>query len=273
MTHFVGAVLVPPTVPFALSETATPFPGLYGEDAHEVTPGPELQEYLDNALAPFDEDLQVERWTPRKEIIAEGRQSIERYRDGLYAEYLALGPDGYRAARPSALETHLSYLEHEFPKRLLWTDDEVYANEVHEWQTVRADGARLDDDNPAAKWDWWRIGGRWEEAYRGRQGETVQDLLQSLAKAAAAVDLGVSSRPKPAPGEELEDPERLLPWWFPNSIVTPHEDSFRWVEQGQVGWFGLKEQGLSESDWIQRLIEITSSLDPETRVVYIDFHI
>lgn len=272
MTHFVAAVAVPPSVPFAASSKPRTMP-FSGRVILETEPSAELAEYLSRALARFDENREVERWTPKADVIAEGRRSIESYRDSYYAEYLRLGDAAYRASRQHANEAHFHHISVEFPKRLEWSDEEVYAHEINDWDTVRDDGARLDADNPDARWDWWTIGGRWEEEFRNRQGETIATALTSLRKALADLDAGKSRRPAPTDGRPLEDPERRLEWWFPRGLVIESEDTFEWIAQGSEGWFGMTTDDMSEADWIRTLITAAETLDEDSRLVYIDFHI
>lgn len=272
MTHFIAAVAVPPSVNFKTSTRLQRMP-FSGRVTIETEPSEELKAYLARALARFDENREVERWTSKAEIIAEGRRGIESYRDSYYAEYLRLGEEGYRAARPHAPEAHFQHVMVEFPKRLEWTDEQVYAYEIEEWDTVREDGARLDTNNPDARWDWWTIGGRWEENFRDRQGETVAVALNDLRAALGDIEAGRSRRPEPVDGRPVEDPDRRLEWWFPRGLVIETADTFEWIAQGTEGWFGMTSDEMSEADWIRTFIAAVESLDADTRLVYIDFHI
>lgn len=272
MTHFIAAVAVPPSVSFATSTRPRVMP-FSGETIIETEPSAELSDYLSRALARFDENREVERWTPKSDVIAEGRRRIESYRDGYYAEFIRLGEAGYRAARPHASEAHFHHVFVEFPKRLEWSDEEVYAHEIEEWDTTREDGARLDTDNPDARWDWWTIGGRWEENFRGRQGETIATALTGLRDALSDIESGRSRRPASTDGRPIEDPDRRLEWWFPRGLVIETGDTFEWIAQGSEGWFGMTADDMSEADWIRALIAAAESLDADSRLVYIDFHI
>jgi hypothetical protein len=182
MTHFIGAVIVPANVNFDLVRTPTPFPELYGKDGLDTEPTQQLSEYLNRALAPFDENKEVEYWKSKAEIIAEGHESIENYAKGTYATYLA---DPAKYAVGVTNHAHLDYLANEFPLKLQWTDEQIYQDALRfeEFGDVREDGAVRQTYNPLSKWDWWTIGGRWEEAYRDRQGEKVSDLLKVAEQA------------------------------------------------------------------------------------------
>ncbi|WEK60537.1 MAG: hypothetical protein P0Y60_14650 [Candidatus Microbacterium colombiense] len=272
MTHFIAAVAVPPSVSVETSTRPRVLPFSL-EAIIETEPSAELGEFLSRALARFDENREVERWTAKADIIAEGRRSIDSYRDSYYDEALSLGEAGYRAARPHAREAHFQHVFVEFPKRLEWSDEEVYAHEIEEWDTIREDGARFDTDNPDARWDWWTIGGRWEENFRTHQGETIATALTALRAALSDIESGQSRRPEPVDGRPIEDPDRRLEWWFPRGLVIESGDTFEWIAQGSEGWFGMTTDDMTEADWIRALIAAAESLDENTRLVYIDFHI
>ncbi len=182
MTHFIGAVLVPSNTEFIINGQRTAFPTLYGEDARDITAGTALNDYLDAALAKFSENIEVERWATKEDTIAAGRKAIEEYRDGTYAKFIE---DPVKYAEGVSNEQHLEYLRTEFPKKLEWTDEEVYADAIkfEEPEDIREDGAVRHTYNPLSKWDWWTIGGRWEQTYRERQGEKISGLREELQKA------------------------------------------------------------------------------------------
>ena len=85
MTHFIGAVVVPAYIDASISSREVVS---FGSKYIDVTPSQELDEFLNKALAKFDENKRIERWIPREELIAKERAAIEDYRDGIYAEYL-----------------------------------------------------------------------------------------------------------------------------------------------------------------------------------------
>lgn len=75
-----------------------------------------------------------------------------------------------------------------------------------------------------------------------------------------------------------------MPWWFPYSIVTKDtelaEDTetkqltgYEWHTAGQMGWFGMKSDEMSEIQWVEKLIEILADRDENDYLIYIDFHI
>jgi len=89
---------------------------------------------------------------------------------------------------------------------------------------------RISTYNPKSKWDWWRIGGRWngeiKGAYRGsKDGFNFDDEFETLEENICPIS---------------ELPENLEIF----AIVTP--DGF-WHEKGHMGWFGCTSN--INKDW------------------------
>lgn len=190
MTHFIGAVLVPASVERIMNTRKTPFPDLDGSTAKEWVAGTALNDFLDDALEQFSEEREVNIWQPKAMLIEKERKNIEEYRDGIYAKYLA-DPEAYAKSFGTANPDHLKYVSTEFPLKLEWTDEEVYKNEVLKWvetEDIReSDGAIHTSYNPQSKWDWWVIGGRWEETYRDKQGQLVGEFRAMLEETLSAM--------------------------------------------------------------------------------------
>ena len=263
MTHFIGAVVAPPALARAYQTHPTKYPDLYGKDALSVIPDPELRDFLSAALHRYDEDREVEIWTSREDVVKEVRESIEKYQNTIYAKYLA-DPDEYAA--DCFNPAHLQYLREGFPAKLAWTDEQCYVEGIEDHET-REDGARLDTYNPDSKWDWYTIGGRWEEIYRGRQGESVTSFRAGLAETKAMLDAGENCNPHKG------DPLSLggdLPWHFPHNLLT---SDGTWHEIGRTGWWGMRSDSMSEGEWVQHALDALAAEQDDSVVYYIDFHI
>lgn len=257
MTHFIGAVIVPEKPDF--TKQMTKYPQLYG-DQFDVSVDESTRTALEEILHPFYEGKWVERWVTREELIADVRESHERYRtEGSYSEYLELGEQGYREKYPHASEAHFRYVAEEFPQKLAWTDDQCYEDAKRWYGQVNSDGSALDTYNPLSKWDWWTVGGRWEKVYRDIQGETVQAYRDRLYAAFDEYrELGEQAyREKYPYGNPL----------IPSVLVA----NGQWVEIGNHGWFGLRDDQMSEKEFWENALVATEGI--EGHIVYIDFHI
>lgn len=122
-------------------------------------------ENIDKQLEKFDENLEMKRYVEftKQQLIDNGRKNLENYKNRTYAEFLK-DPEKYESEchKPE----HINYLKFEFPKKLEWSDEEVYQEEVkwYEPEDIGKDGEVYSTRNPNSKWDWYEIGGR----YAGR---------------------------------------------------------------------------------------------------------
>lgn len=216
MSHFVGAVICPSTLALA------------------------------DLLAKYDENLEVPKHleATKTETIAAGRASIAAYRDGPYARYIA-NPDEY--AEGVTNEAHLKYLRDEFPLKLTWSDEEVYADEIRwlEPGDLDVDGNVYSTRNPNAKWDWYTIGGRWSGTFGPDTFSRVQGARAAFAK--------------------HEFPPRVL--------VLPDG---RWLEKGEMGWFGMSHGDVADEQWhadFFAAFDAALLTHPSAPVAVVDFHI
>jgi len=94
----------------------------------------------------------------------------------------------------------------------------------------------VDLTNPNAKWDWYSIGGRWNNLFGGKNTCTVAELL----------DLSVSTFAVLLPGGA-------------------------WVSRGDMGWWGSVSN--EDTKWEENYKKLMSSLLPTLYVTLVDCHI
>jgi hypothetical protein len=101
----------------------------------------------------------------------------------------------------------------------------------------RGTGIEKSTYNPDAKWDWWRVGGRWDSAIRGKRAESEDNGFNF---ADHHEDIGRNSRP-------VSD---ILEHWTedsaPFALVTPDGE---WHERGEMGWFAVVSDEKSSVCW------------------------
>lgn len=99
-----------------------------------------------------------------------------------------------------------------------------------ECEECNGTGTHKSTSNPKRKWDYWRIGGRWDGAIQGKPresdrgfnwGDEHESLTYNLASAADLIE---------------QEP--------PFAIVTPDGE---WHERGRMGWFALVAD--EKDDW------------------------
>lgn len=228
-----------------------------------------LQKSLEEALAPFEEELETPRYVEytKAELIAKGRKRIEDYRTGLYAEYLA-DPAGY-LEKYSHNAHHCRYISEEFPEKLTWNDDQVYADQLtwYEPEDIGAEGEVYSDRNPNAQWDWYSVGGRWQGKWRFKSKPDYEYLQSHVSwgvnkdEHELATDCG---RVDDIAAETIDSA-----WGYLNL-------DGKWIEKGKMGWFGFSdadESDEAEAKWKKAYLDWIVSLPKDTWIVNVDCHI
>jgi hypothetical protein len=132
---------------------------------------------IEEQLAKFDEQIEMPKYVKytKEQLIAEEKQSIEEYKNGTYAEYLA-DPIGYAIACNDN-ENHLKYVSEDFPKKLTMTDEEIYQQAIkyYEEEDLGPDGEVYSTYNPDSKWDWYEVGGRYAGRIAVKDGVEIDE--------------------------------------------------------------------------------------------------
>lgn len=228
-----------------------------------------LKESLELALAPFDENLTMARYVAytKADLIARGREEVERFKNSTYATYLA-DVVAYCASHSSP--AHLSYLagtsrDGGFPALLDRTDEQVYADEVqwYEPEDVGADGEVYSTSNAEAKWDWWVIGGRWGGMW------TLKDGAHSGLITEESSFVGQVKREHATDCARLGDiaAETLVPT---HAFIDLKGE---WHEGAHMGWFGLTSHDKPLDVWIEEYQRFITGLDKDVWAVNVDAHI
>ena len=198
---------------------------------------------VEELLAPYDENIVYAPYVlyTREQAIAKIRKEIEDYKNGPYTEYVS-SPKKYEESHPNAEH---NYLKNKFPKKLKWTDDECYEDMKGRFDEdmIKLNGDLLSTYNPNSKWDWYTIGGRWNNYLKTLSGETTNEDYAS----------------------EI-DWKDIIPFAF----VTPIGE---WHERGEMGWWACVSNGKNIEDWKSEFKEFLDNLDEDTIVTVVDCHI
>lgn len=199
---------------------------------------------VEELLAPYDENIVYAPYVlyTREQAIAKIRKEIEDYKNGPYTEYVS-SPKKYEESHPNA--EHINYLKNKFPKKLEWTDDECYEDMKGRFDEdmIKLNGDLLSTYNPNSKWDWYTIGGRWNNYLKTLSVETTNEDYAS----------------------EI-DWKDIIPFAF----VTPIGE---WHERGEMGWWACVSNGKNIEDWKSEFKEFLDNLDEDTIVTVVDCHI
>lgn len=125
-----------------------------------LAPTDDVDEALDKALAPFDEELEVE---PYREYMDDGMAKYHRA-----VEYYNENPDQHGE----------------------WDDSDVIAVlSAYMGESVAVDDGRyytLSTYSPRSKWDWYQVGGRWNKYFPYRAEAIMDDRLINGARSWAS---------------------------------------------------------------------------------------
>lgn len=112
--------------------------------------------------------------------------------------------------------------------------------------------------NPDSKWDWWRIGGRWDGALLelteiddGQGGFNFSPIFETLKRNSDVVK-NVAARD-----------------FKPFAILTPEGE---WVERAKMGWWAVTWDEVGAETWEQRVKDIYAAY-PDYLAVLLDCHI
>jgi len=119
-------------------------------------------------------------------------------------------------------------------------------------------GTRRSTYNPDSKWDWWRVGGRWDGAIRALPalededrgfnfGGKFESTERNVTTTDAVLEKGIS----------------------PFAILTPDG---AWHESGEMGWWGIVTDRKDEATWDETVKAILRAY-PGHLAVGCDLHI
>lgn len=230
-------------------------------------------ENIDDQLAPFDENTEVERY-----IRYTKEELIKKEKDELYYQ-LNHGPYSQWVANPSEYEEkykdrpeHLKFIKEEIPAMKGWTDEQFYEKATKWYEDEDIDpttGGVWSTYNPDSKWDWYEVGGRWAGKIKLKPGAPYQEpnfswgwppeerekvLNERLVDSALIKDI-----------ENLSDLTcyGLLKdgeWLSANDNVNYSRDSYEVIRE-------------KEAKFDDVIKVILGGLSPETRITYVDIHI
>lgn len=204
------------------------------------------QEDVDDLLAPYDERIDYPPYIKytKEQAIAKVRKEIEDYKNTTFAEYLA-DPEKYVQEHGDAHPKHIDYLRNVFPKKLWWSDEQCYEDEAHYYEDDMIDenGNLLSTYNPNSKWDWYEIGGRWN------------DTLITLSCTKTNEDIV----------DQIDWDKTPVPFAF----ITPDG---KWHERGEMGWWAIVSNEKDNSEWEEEFRDAVKKYHDLT-VTVVDCHI
>jgi hypothetical protein len=237
---------------------------------------------IEDSLEPYNEQLKLpmHKVLTKEQIIEKGRKNIEEYKESWYKEYLK-DPEAYKAKRKTP--EHIKYISEEFPKKLEWTDEQVYEDNISSyredinngatWCEIHEDGSLWKTTNENAKWDWFTIGGRWDAAIKTKAGDYVNTCKLGEIDWTPFKDEDYEKEEKEDFfGRKYRPLKEGVEWHFtkedtPFCVVIDGD----WNEKAEMGWWGVTSN--EKDDWRTIFFELIGKLPADSEVTLVDFHI
>jgi hypothetical protein len=138
--------------------------------------------------------------------------------------------------------------------------EEKYEENRYDWNSGRW---RKDEDgvwceystyNPDSKWDWYSVGGRWDNEIKTKSGEYTNECLLE------EIDWS-----EPKEGEDYHYSAKEVPFCL---VVDG-----KWAERGEMGWWTIVTNEKDKEDWNKEFMSIIETLPADSQVTNVDFHI
>ncbi|MBQ3421439.1 MAG: hypothetical protein IJH34_07175 [Romboutsia sp.] len=218
-----------------------------------------LNEYVDKALEPFDENLQVEPYIAYTKN--ELKKKYEEYQQMVFKD------------KDNVLEKDLSFED--------FSND--YCGHGND-----EEGNALSTYNPKSKWDWYEIGGRWNNMIETKSSKKVNYArIKDIAFSKKFNDLEKQKMKKDYK-ELIKEGDFYKPEYYQRRYPTleSYIESFdfstyaildkngKWHESGQMGWFGISSSTPEEEEnFYKSYMNLINLQDKNDWLVVVDCHI
>jgi hypothetical protein len=257
-----------------------------------------IEKYVDLALAPFNENLEVLPYVSftKEELLKYAKNNIQKYKEMYYDKFLE-DPERYK--EKCINPEHIEYLEKEFPKRLVWTDEQILEYEYSKYneEEIGFDGEIYSTYNPNSKWDWYTIGGRWSGHITTKQGKQVdycyvkdidltpnKEIYQTAKRYWELIVEGQPLKENEIKPFSFYSKEYYLDLYETKENYATLQSCFstyallvdgEWIEPGKMGWFAMSsETAESKKEYTNRFNEILNDPKYQNYVfVVVDCHI
>jgi hypothetical protein len=207
MTHFTVAIIIPP---------------------NEAAPA---ERFVEQQMQPYDEGIEVAPY-----VCYSTEQAAADIADTIHRLELIISRDE-KGCNLDKCRENLDELRRKSP-------EEAYRECCGHCDTFNAQGEPISRYNPASKWDWYTIGGRWSGWINDIETKRSGFIHNTATTEQAIIRKKV-----------------------PHAIVTP--DGF-WHERGRMGWWAVLTT--ENEDWDADALRLFARY-PDHKVVIIDAHI
>lgn len=247
---------------------------------------------VEDLLEPYWENLIVDKYIcmTKEELIDSGRSHIRRYMR-VFKEYMK-DKKAFRRKYKKDLK-YLRFVK-KIPSMKKWNKEKIYKFIISDCrkEDISEDGGLYSDLNPNARWDWFSIGGRWENMLI-LKSDNPRKIVRGDSGLIKEIDWERMRRIKWLKAEPYQEFMKNLYWdkefyqkLYPNeetyinevtkfstyAVVTPDGE---WHDSGKMGWWGISEATDEERVEFENNYEeeFLKNLNPEWRLTIVDCHI
>lgn len=255
---------------------------------------------VEEALEPFDEGIKVQPYIvhTKRDIISNKRKE---YQIAIRERELLLNNVDFK--RTYADNYLLNILPDELQNIDLYSNQDMYQQGIADYPNALIDknGNVLSTYNPNAKWDWYEIGGRWNDSLKLKNGSTansaaIKDIDFSINKdqyddAIRFWELYIEKGVENLTEEEQKEidfvfynKEYYLQKYKTKEQYAIIQGSFstyaildskgEWHEPGSMGWFGMSNASLEEeTKFADNYMNLIKKEESNNILTVVDCHI
>lgn len=230
-----------------------------------------IESAVAKAIAPFNEDIVVEPY-------------VSLTKEDLQKKYAEI------AEAINAGKSDRYNVEYLIENKVKYATYEAYIASNYGDRDFSEDGGLLSTYNPKSKWDWYVIGGRWEQSLPLKDGRMVnfariKDIkLQVDVDDKTKADMITAYNDLTANGNGFLKAE-YFKLKYPTfeayynaetkfSTYAILDKSGEWHEPGEMGWFGCSSATPeAEGKFVDTFQEILNKTDQDDYLVIVDCHI
>ena len=236
----------------------------------------QIQDILEYRLAPYDENHPV---PPYEEFCyCVGRKAKSRVEEQLNREMGTWGDarerfDTDQPKNKSQAGQDLDWTNNIYKPRLK-QEKELFEQQPDretpdpECEECGGTGKVLTQYSPHSKWDWWKIGGRWDGFFGGKEEMNKRSSNNGFNFGNEHSDLSFNS----APVKSLLDENGHLDEKLTGPPFAIIDSKGRWAEKGDMGWWGMVADEKEEDEW-KTQVETILNENLDCTAIVCDLHI
>jgi hypothetical protein len=278
MSHFCGLVILTPQ--YLKNRTLEDSLDKYDENK-------EVPEYSRGEVSDYDKVMFVEYYKEKEgmnfmplkerlysELLEEKKIKRWSKKDGERERYI------HRAVYDNK-ETYAELFKEEY-QNLFDMFNELYMKNGQDWNynswrfnPISCKWEEYSKYNPDSKFDWYTDGGRWASSIKTKSGEHVdQCLLGEIDWTDFKPEDYEKKEKTDWLGKKYKALKESVRWHYTeNNLPFNVVIDGKWYEKGEMGWWGITSNEMSEEEWNKKFFELIKNLPENAEVHNIDFHI